>query len=134
MISQTTPDGLRPAMRARSTEASVWPMRSRTPPGFARRPCMWPGETRSAGVVSGADVRDRLLDRGERRGDGHGYRLAPDQKLLDVLRQHVDLEVHGVARLEPAERRHLERVRDERDGEALAVERRHRERDAVDRN
>ena len=36
MISQTTPDGLRPASRARSTAASVWPIRSSTPPGFAR--------------------------------------------------------------------------------------------------
>ena len=36
VISQITPDGLRPARRARSTAASVWPMRSSTPPGRAR--------------------------------------------------------------------------------------------------
>ena len=42
MISQTTPDGLRPARRARSTAASVCPIRWRTPPGFARSGKMWP--------------------------------------------------------------------------------------------
>src|SRR6266851_3304907 len=36
MISQMTPAGLNPAMRARSTEASVWPARTRTPPVRAR--------------------------------------------------------------------------------------------------
>ncbi len=35
-----------------------------------------------------ADVLDRLLDRRERRGDGHPDRLAGEQ-LLDVLREHV---------------------------------------------
>ena len=32
MISQTTPAGASPASRARSTAASVWPERFRTPP------------------------------------------------------------------------------------------------------
>ena len=36
MISQMTPAGMRPAMRARSTEASVWPARTSTPPLRAR--------------------------------------------------------------------------------------------------
>ena len=53
MISQTTPDGVKPASRARSTEASVWPMRSSTPPGFARSGKTWPGCTRSRCVESG---------------------------------------------------------------------------------
>ena len=35
MISQITPDGFRPASRARSTPASVWPARSSTPPRAA---------------------------------------------------------------------------------------------------
>ena len=35
MISQITPAGVRPASRARSTDASVWPVRSSTPPGLA---------------------------------------------------------------------------------------------------
>ena len=53
MISQTTPDGSSPASRARSTAASVCPMRSRTPPGFARNGNTCPGCTRSCGVESG---------------------------------------------------------------------------------
>ena len=36
MISQMTPAGSRPAMRARSTAASVWPARTSTPPLRAR--------------------------------------------------------------------------------------------------
>ncbi len=47
MISQMTPEGLRPAMRARSTEASVWPARTRTPPLRARSGKTWPGRARS---------------------------------------------------------------------------------------
>ena len=35
MISQITPAGIRPASRARSTAASVWPVRSSTPPALA---------------------------------------------------------------------------------------------------
>ena len=42
-----------------------------------------------------ADVLDRLLDRRERRGHGHGRRLAGEQ-LLDVLGEHVGLEVHTI--------------------------------------
>ena len=51
---------------------------------------------------------------------------------LDVLGEHVDLEVDLVARLERAERRHFERVRDQRDLERVVVERGDGERDAVD--
>ena len=47
MISQTTPAAFRPASRARSTAASVWPERSRTPPGRARSGNTWPGVARS---------------------------------------------------------------------------------------
>ena len=53
MISQTTPAGVSPARRARSTAASVWPIRSSTPPGFARSGNTCPGCTRSCGVESG---------------------------------------------------------------------------------
>jgi hypothetical protein len=49
MISQITPLGLRPASRATSTAASVWPARTRTPPGFATRGKTWPGETSASG-------------------------------------------------------------------------------------
>src|SRR5918997_2961387 len=51
MISQITPAGLRPAIRARSTAASVCPARCNTPPGRALRGKMWPGITRSSGPV-----------------------------------------------------------------------------------
>ena len=50
MISQMTPAGLRPASRARSTAASVWPARSSTPPSLARRGKTWPGCTSDSGV------------------------------------------------------------------------------------
>src|SRR5215210_2966802 len=52
MISQMTPAGLRPASRERSTAASVWPARCRTPPGRARKGKTWPGMTRSSGSVA----------------------------------------------------------------------------------
>ena len=54
MISQMTPDGFRPASRARSTAASVCPARSSTPPGRAMSGNTWPGCTRSAGPRSGS--------------------------------------------------------------------------------
>ena len=54
------------------------------------------------------------------------------QQPLDVLREHVDLEVDRVARRERAERRLGQRVRDERDREAVVVERGDGQRDAVD--
>ena len=53
MISQMTPAGMRPAMRARSTEASVWPARTRTPPLRARSGKTWPGRARSLGLELG---------------------------------------------------------------------------------
>src|SRR4051794_40135305 len=54
MISQITPAGLRPARRARSTAASVCPVRSSTPPSLALSGKMCPGWTRSRGRVSGS--------------------------------------------------------------------------------
>ena len=56
ITSQITPDGLSPASRARSIAASVWPVRSSTPPSFAFSGKMWPGWTRSCG-------RERRVDR-----------------------------------------------------------------------
>ena len=49
MISQMTPLGLRPASRETSTAASVWPARTRTPPGRATSGKTWPGETIASG-------------------------------------------------------------------------------------
>ncbi len=54
MISQITPDGLRPARRARSTAASVCPVRSSTPPSLALSGKTWPGWTRSRGIEFGS--------------------------------------------------------------------------------
>ena len=54
MTSQITPAGFRPASRARSTAASVWPVRSSTPPGLAFSGKTWPGWTRSRGADSGS--------------------------------------------------------------------------------
>ena len=49
MTSQITPAGVQPASRARSTEASVCPVRSSTPPGRARSGKTWPGWMMSRG-------------------------------------------------------------------------------------
>src|SRR3954454_3572067 len=52
--SQITPAGIRPARRARSTEASVWPVRSSTPPARAFSGCTWPPMTMSSRGLSGS--------------------------------------------------------------------------------
>ena len=52
-ISQITPEGCSPAMRERSTAASVWPARFSTPPSRARSGKMWPGRRRSWGLLCG---------------------------------------------------------------------------------
>jgi hypothetical protein len=52
MISQITPDGLRPASRATSTAASVWPARTSTPPSRATSGKTWPGETICSGPLA----------------------------------------------------------------------------------
>ena len=54
MISQSTPTGGSPAMETRSTAASVWPARRRTPPGIARKGNTCPGRLRSSGRVAGS--------------------------------------------------------------------------------
>ena len=54
MISQITAAGVRPARRARSTDASVWPARFSTPPRRARSGKTWPGRSRSSGRVAGS--------------------------------------------------------------------------------
>ncbi len=59
-ISQSTPEGSSPASRARSTDASVCPLRCRTPPGLARSGKMCPGWTRSPGCDFGL-ARSRIV-------------------------------------------------------------------------
>src|SRR6266545_1355502 len=54
ITSHTTPAGLRPARRARSTAASVCPARSSTPPGRALSGKTCPGWTRSCGPLLGS--------------------------------------------------------------------------------
>src|SRR4051794_32989479 len=51
-----------------------------------------------------------------------------------MLREDVGLEVDAVANVEVAKRRVIARVRDDRDGERLAVDRVDRQRDAGDRD
>ena len=43
-------------MRARSTAASVWPARRRTPPSLAMSGKRWPGRTKSAGWLAGSQI------------------------------------------------------------------------------
>src|SRR3954452_21080521 len=52
--SQITPAGISPASRASSTLASVWPVRSRTPPPRALSGCTWPPTTMSSGPLFGS--------------------------------------------------------------------------------
>ena len=54
MTSQITPAGFSPASRARSTAASVCPVRSSTPPGLAFNGKTCPGCTRSRGADRGS--------------------------------------------------------------------------------
>ena len=75
MISQITPEGLRPASRATSTAASVWPARTSTPPSRATSGKTWPGETICSGPFDGVD-RDRDGARAVGGGDAGGDALA----------------------------------------------------------
>ncbi len=61
MISHRTPDGVRPAIRARSTDASVWPARFSTPPRRARRGNMWPGTDEVVGPGFRRSTRARTV-------------------------------------------------------------------------
>src|SRR5580765_5703240 len=51
MISHSTAAGDRPARRAMSQHASVWPARTSTPPGWAMSGNTWPGCTMSSAVA-----------------------------------------------------------------------------------
>ncbi len=92
MISQITPEGFSPAIRARSTEASVCPARTSTPPLRARSGKTWPGRAKIAdrwpsvdgranGVrpVSGGDAGRHAFARlnrlGKRRAKARGVLL-----------------------------------------------------------
>ena len=63
MISQITPAGFNPARRAISTEPSVCPARTSTPPSLARRGKICPGMTRSYCVASGSIVTSIVFAR-----------------------------------------------------------------------
>ena len=62
-------------------------------------------------------------------GDVHAF-----DEPRDIARQQVDFEIDLVARLQPAERRDLRRVRNDVDAEARAIDLVHRQRDAVERD
>src|ERR1700689_1407494 len=76
MTSQITPEGFRPVSRARSTAASVWPIRSSTPPGRARSGKTWPGCTRSMGCASAAIATWIVWLRSGARRDARRHALA----------------------------------------------------------
>ena len=82
-----------------------------------------------------ADVLDRLLDRGERRGRAGNAHARTASQPLHVLGEHVHLDVDAVA---PAARApsvvRLERLGDQRDREAVVVERADGEAHAVQRD
>ena len=61
--SQITPAGASPAMRARSTAASVWPARCRTPPLTALSGNVCPGETKSSSELEGSTSFSTVSDR-----------------------------------------------------------------------
>ena len=52
MISQHSPHSFNPARRIKSTVASVWPLRSRTPFFFAKSGNICPGRRKSSGFAS----------------------------------------------------------------------------------
>ena len=54
MISQITPTGCNPARVIKSTAASVWPARFKTPPLRAISGLTWPGRLKSPGTADGA--------------------------------------------------------------------------------
>src|SRR3954449_3507094 len=54
MTSQISPAGVQPASRARSIDASVWPVRSSTPPGRALSGLTCPPLTMSCGPLAGS--------------------------------------------------------------------------------
>ena len=62
-ISAIAATGRRPARRMSSTEASVWPPRSRTPPSTARSGRMWPGRLTLLGSESGSASTLRVCAR-----------------------------------------------------------------------
>ena len=75
MISQITAAGFSPALRAISTDASVWPARTSVPPSRAISGKTWPGVTMSSRPHSGID-RDRDGARAVGGGDAGGDALA----------------------------------------------------------
>src|SRR5882757_9425727 len=62
------------------------------------------------------------------------HRLTLSQHLLDVLGDHVDLQVDRITDRLGAQHRELERGRDQPDAERLVVHGHHGQRDSVDRD
>jgi len=107
MISQITADGLRPAKRARSTPASVCPVRSSTPPGRAMSGNTWPGCTSLIGRRLGVDGHlDGVCAIGGRDAGGdaftslHRDRERSLQTRLVALRHGRQVELRAALRRE----------------------------------
>ena len=62
-ISMIAAAGARPASLQRSTEPSVWPVRTSTPPSRARSGLMWPGRTKSSGFMAGSSSMRIVVER-----------------------------------------------------------------------
>ncbi len=60
MTSHSTPTGFRPASLHRSTEASVWPALTSTPPLRGRNGKMCPGRA-NCGAVAAGSARARIV-------------------------------------------------------------------------
>ena len=104
ITSQITPAGCSPAIRARSTEASVCPVRSRTPPARALSGLTWPPHddvVLALGRVDRGADRVRAVGRADAGGhalarlDGHGERRLVRRLVL----QRHELEAELVAAL-----------------------------------
>ena len=63
IISQHKPQGARPAKRIKSTVASVWPFRSKTPFFLASRGNIWPGRRNSCGTASSRQQARAVMPR-----------------------------------------------------------------------
>src|SRR5678815_1120025 len=100
--SHSTPAGYRPASCARSTVASVWPARLRTPPCCAMSGKTWPGIRMSSGRRDGSVIARTVaarsnalvpldVDRDRERGAVALVVLRDHQRdpeLVEALRRH----------------------------------------------
>ena len=106
MISQMTPAGYSPAMRARSTAASVWPARTSTPPVRARSGNMWPGRRGRRACVAGSIAAQHGGGPIGRRNAGRRAALRLDRHAERVSNREVFWAPSAGFRARRAARRH----------------------------